>query len=270
MQVLKQLLNFYINSSIHVALAAYALMRVTEKYTDLPYNEALDYFVFFSTITAYNYIKYAGIAKWHHRSLTDSLRRIQVFSVFCFAATLYYASLLSEKLFYCLIPFVVVTLAYETPFLRKKKINLRNVVAVKIIVLVVVWSGVTVLLPLVDKGLEFSGTSMLLFFQRAFFLMALTIPFDIRDIKFDDDSLKTIPQLFGVNNAKKLSFVLLLASLVIEFVVSPTQEIKYVFLFIVFLSILMVMRASAKQSKYYSSFWLEGIPILWWLLLYYP
>jgi len=80
MGFVKLLLNFYVNSSIHVALAVYSLVRITESYFQLSYNENLDYFIFYATITGYNFIKYAGVAKFYHRSLTKSMRLIQVFN----------------------------------------------------------------------------------------------------------------------------------------------------------------------------------------------
>ena len=84
MKFFKKLLDFYINASIHVALAVYAFVRITEFYLDLSYNESLDFFLFFATITGYNFVKYAGVAKLHHRSLTKNLRVIQLFSLSCF------------------------------------------------------------------------------------------------------------------------------------------------------------------------------------------
>jgi hypothetical protein len=27
------------------------------------------------------------------------------------------------------------------------------------------------------------------------------------------------------------------------------------------------MRSTAKQSKYYSAFWVEALPIFWWILI---
>ena len=89
MTFLKKILNFYINASIHVSLAVYSLVRVTELYFNLPYNEALDYFIFYGTITGYNFVKYADVAKLHHRSLTRNLKLIQIFSFICFGLTIF-------------------------------------------------------------------------------------------------------------------------------------------------------------------------------------
>lgn len=267
MQFLKRLFNFYINASLHVALAVYSLVRITELYFELPYYEALDAFIFFGTITGYNYIKYAGIAKWHHRSLTDGLKIIQIFSGFCFLATLYFASLLSLEILVAFTPFLILTLLYEIPFLRKKKINLRSVGALKIVLISLVWAGVTVLLPLMAAGNSFNVSVLLFFLQRFLWVVVLTIPFDIRDIQFDEDHLKTIPQILGIKNTKKLGFVLLLLTLVLEFSMWSNPLFKNIFLGVTFLLFFLLMRTKTTQSKYYSSFWIEAVPIFWCLLL---
>jgi hypothetical protein len=127
MKVLKKLLDFYINSSIHVALSVYALLRITEIYFDLSYNKNLDYFVFFGTITGYNFVKYAGVAKLHHKSLTEDLKIIQVFSFFCFLALCYFAYLLPINTILFTLPFCLLTFLYAVPFLSGFHKNLRQI-----------------------------------------------------------------------------------------------------------------------------------------------
>ena len=68
MKVLKTVFDFYINASIHVALAVYAFVRITEFYFNLTYHQNLDFFIFFATITGYNFVKFAGVAKLHHKN----------------------------------------------------------------------------------------------------------------------------------------------------------------------------------------------------------
>jgi 4-hydroxybenzoate polyprenyltransferase len=267
MQFLKRLFNFYINASLHVALAVYSLVRITELYFELQHHKALGFFIFFGTISGYNYIKYAGIAKWHHRSLTDGLKVIQLFSGFCFLATVYFASFLSVEILVAFSPFLLLTLLYEIPFLRKKKINLRNVGALKIVLISLVWAGITVLLPLMAAGNSLETSVLLFFLQRFLWIVVLIIPFDIRDIQFDEANLKTIPQILGIKNAKKLGFVLLLITFVLEFSLWSDPLFKNVFLGVTFLLLFLLMRTKTTQSKYYSSFWIEAVPIFWWLLL---
>ena len=98
MKFLKLLFDFYLNASIHVAFSLFALLRITEIYFDLPYNKNLNYFMFFGTITGYNFVKYAGVAKLHHRSLTKGLKNIQVFSFFAFIAFCYFNIIFLDKM----------------------------------------------------------------------------------------------------------------------------------------------------------------------------
>jgi len=39
--------------------------------------------LFFGGVSGYNFVKYAEVAGLHHRSLTKSLRKIQIFSFIC-------------------------------------------------------------------------------------------------------------------------------------------------------------------------------------------
>ena len=133
MNEFKKIVDFYINASIHVALAVYAFLRITEFYFDFTYQKNLDYFIFFGTITGYNFVKYAGVAKLHHRSLTSDLKIIQIFSLFCFIAMCYYAFLLPLNTLYFSFPFALLTVLYAVPFFGGYEKNLRNIGYLKII-----------------------------------------------------------------------------------------------------------------------------------------
>ena len=268
MTFLKKLLNFYINSSIHVALAGYAFVRITEFYNDLEYNETLNYFIFFATITGYNFVKYFGIAKFHHRSLTKDLKIIQVFSLFSFLVMCFYGFQLSIKTLFLLAGFGLLTILYAIPFLSGFQKNLRNISHLKIIVVALVWAGVTVVVPVFDSHdvLDFSNIT-LQFLQRFLLISVLILPFDIRDIQYDAISLQTIPMKIGIKNTKKLGFVLLLFAMVIEFLISTETTTKNIFLGFSFVIILFLMRTDKYQSKYFSSFWVEALPIFWWIIL---
>lgn len=267
MKSLKSIFEFYINSSIHVALAVYSLVRITEMYFGLPYNEPLNYFIFYGTITGYNFVKYAGIAKLHHMSLTNNLRLIQIFSFVAFVLMIYYGVKLPLKTLLLFTPFSLLTLFYAVPVFRKFSMNLRSVATLKIIVIAMVWAGVTYFIPIYAVN-EFESTKVIFgFFQRFLFVMVLTLPFDIRDLRYDLKYLQTIPQLIGIERTKKVGFVLLALTMVIEFFITPNRIFKFVYLLIFMVLLFFLQRAKRKQSKYYASFWVEGLPVIWWLLL---
>ncbi|WP_408040502.1 UbiA prenyltransferase family protein [Tenacibaculum amylolyticum] len=267
MKVFKTILAFYINSSLHVAFAVYALVRITELYFGLPYNEPLDYFIFYGSITGYNFVKYAGIAKLHHMSLTKNLRLIQILSLISFVLMLYYASKIEYNTLLYFAPLGLLTLLYAVPMFNGLTKNLRNTASLKIIVIAIVWAGVTSLIPILNVDAYVNGKIVLVTIQRFLFVIVLTLPFDIRDLRFDKKHLQTIPQLIGIERTKKLGFVLLGITMVIEFFITPNHQFKVAYLIIFVLLLILLQRAKRKQSKYYASFWVESVPIIWWLLL---
>ena len=267
MNLFKNILNFYVNSSIHVALAVYSLVRITELYFYLPYNENLDYFIFYATITGYNFIKYAGVAKFYHRSLTKSMRLIQIFSFLSFCLFVYYGSNLSTTVLIYFIPFAVLTLVYVVPFFGGFQKNLRRVSYLKIFLVAFVWSGVTTVIPLIVGEYQYEVSIILLFVQRMLFILVLILPFEIRDMKLDFKNLKTLPQKIGIEKTKKVGFVLLLFSLTIEFLITTSFAYRNSYLVICFILLIFLMRSTQNQSKFYSSLWVESIPIFWWILI---
>jgi len=74
MKYLKNAFELYINSSIHVSFAVAAFTLLTFLDYDLIPDRDLIFFIFFASITGYNFVKYAGIAKLHHLSLAKNLR----------------------------------------------------------------------------------------------------------------------------------------------------------------------------------------------------
>lgn len=267
MKFIKSVFDFYIQASIHVAFSVYAFIRITEIYFGLSNNENLNYFVFFGTITGYNFVKYAGVAKLHHRSLTKDLKMIQIFSFFCFLALCYYMYQVPIKTVYYTSPFILLTILYAVPFLSGFDKTLREVSYLKIVVVAVVWSGFTVLLPFVDAGKEVSLNLVLLMLQRFLIVVVLILPFDIRDVKYDAISLQTIPKKIGVKRTKKLGVTLMVISLVLEYLFSSVSMLKAPFMIFFFLVIIFLMRSQKEQSKYYNSFWVESLPMIWWLLI---
>ena len=261
------LFDFYLNASIHVALAVFSFVKITEIYFGLPANDSLNYCLFFGTITGYNFVKYAGVAKLHHRSLTTTLKAIQFFSFCCFLLLCYYGYLLAIPTVLLCIPFGVITILYAVPFLSGFQKSLRTFSYLKITVVAFVWCGFTVFIPVFDAGKELDFTLLLFVLQRFLIVVVLVLPFDIRDVQYDAISLQTIPKKIGIEKTKRLGLVLMIISLVIEYCMQLEIDSKNSFLGFFFLVTIFLMRAQIEQSKYYSSFWVELLPILWWVLL---
>ena len=101
-------------------------------------------------------------------------------------------------------------------------------------------------------------------FQRFFILISLLVPFEIMDSKTDDKSLNTLPQLFGIESTKLFGILLVIPFIVSEFLKSNSS---YLVLLIGIVTVLFIDFTEWKKNKYYTSFWVESVPVLWWLML---
>jgi len=99
------------------------------------------------------------------------------------------------------------------------------------------------------------------------FVIAITIPFDIRDIDYDVSELKTLPQQLGIYKTKLFGSSLLLIFILLENL-KPIDERQLISsILIAAISGLLLHFSTSKQSKYYSAFFVESLPIIWYLLL---
>ena len=272
MNGLRQIFDFYIHSSIHVALAVVSLTWITLLDFEIPYDQNLLYFIFFASITGYNFVKYAGLAKLYYRSLANWMKLIQVFSLFCFILMCYFAFKIQTKTLCIVGVFALITFLYAIPCLPKRyllyeKQNLRNVGGIKIYIIALVWCGVSVFLPLVNHDVAITGDMIITAVQRFVFVIVLTLPFEIRDLQFDSIKLLTIPQKIGEKRAKIIGVVLLVFFIALEWFKVDSTISKLMTLLITAITFLLLMGAEKNQGKYYSAFWVEGIPILWLMLL---
>ena len=238
----------------------------------MPYDENVLCFVFYATITGYNFVKYFGIAKFHHRRLTVWLKVIQIFSLISFVLMCYYALQLPKTLLVYSAVFALITFFYAIPFLPKRLFidqhqNLRSIGGLKVYLIALVWSGVTVFLPILSYESSLSADVFVMGIQRFLVVILLMLPFEIRDLKFDNLKLSTIPQKIGVKQTKRFGMVLVGLVFFLEFLKDDISGHQTLVLFIALLLLLVLLLCSkVEQSKYYSSFWVEGWPILWLLL----
>lgn len=266
MTLLKRIFEIYINSSIHVSLAVTALTVVSSIHLGFPADVDLLFFIFFGAVTGYNFVKYAGIAKLHHRSLAKNLKVIQVFSFLSFIALIYFAFRINPKVLLVALFLGVLTLFYALPFLGER--NLRTIGGIKIYLISLIWAGVTVIFPAVNVDTSFSMNLLLEFIQRLLFVLILLIPFEIRDLKYDDVSLKTLPQNIGVRGSKVTGIVFLILMFIIELLKDSATAVSLTALGIIaVLTAWAVVKAEEEQPSFYSSFWVEGLPLLWLAIL---
>ncbi len=272
MRAFKSILDFYINSSVHVALAIVAMSCVTCLEFAIVLDVSMLSFIGFASITGYNFVKYFGLAKFHHRSLSNKLKTIQIFSLVCFLAMCYFLMQLSATSLVVISVFAVITFLYAIPllpnrfFIDKKK-KLRSVGGLKVYIIALVWSGVTVVLPLINDAYHMHIDVVISAIQRFIFVIVLMLPFEIRDLNYDSLKLATIPQRIGVKRTKIIGFILSVLLVALEFFKNDINLNHLLSLVVIIFTTFLFLKFSTRlQGKYYSSFWVESIPI-WWLVL---
>jgi len=268
MQIFKRIFDFYIFSNIHVALAAFCLAKLTLLTYAIDQN-LIPFFVFFSTITGYNFIrlyKIDNIQDWFFIIIKANRKVIVALTIVSGIFVTYLGFLLNTKALVALIPFGLFTLFYAIPIPMKKekKVTLRSLAYFKMFLIAISWAGVTVLIPLINYDIVFDKDVAFVFLQRFLFAVVVVIPFDIRDMNFDNEQLKTLPQFIGVQKSKILGLFTLMLFLGLEFLKNPVepQQLRVHF-FIALVTLFFLFKANVIQHKYYSAFFVESIPMVW-------
>ena len=157
------------------------------------------------------------------------------------------------KSFIILIPMGILSFFYVIPIIPfyKKSPTLREIPYLKIFVIAFVWSLIIVLLPLIDSnsGSTFNWNEILLALLQNFcFVIAITLPFDIRDIDYDNSSkLKTIPRYLGVTKTIILAEFLLIGAIV--FLYNSNVAAKHFYGLLIGYIITMIVIAFSKKER---------------------
>lgn len=258
----KKIVDWYIDSSLHVALAAYALIQLTFLWLNTSYDDSVAGFGFFGTIVAYNCIKYYRVISWGTLFISKFHKVVYSITILSFFASIYYYIQLqmASQIVICIA--FLITLLYTFSFFGILK-PARNWMGFKIFLVAVSWALITFWLPVVASIGKLTLDIFLLGIQRFVLVYALMCVFEIVDLQFDAVSLKTLPQRIGVKRTKQLGFALLLFFLFIEIIVQ--KKVCLIDLLFVVLIAVFLFFSKRNSSKYYSNFWVESIPILWWL-----
>ncbi|MEO1484831.1 MAG: hypothetical protein AAFU57_03725 [Bacteroidota bacterium] len=260
------LFQFYLDSSIHVGFSVASLTAVTSFMLNIPLNGNLLFFQVLATVVGYSFIKYGVEAKKYWLVSKKYYRYIRFFSVVCFLGSFYFLAQLHASVWYGVVVLGFLTLLYAIPFLGRFK-NLRNVGGFKIFMVSLIWSGFTVMLPVLEADLAFGWDIGVVAVQRFLLVFVLILPFDIRDMEKDSPSLQTVPQRLGIQKTVWLGITLSLLVMAMTFLKDSLLLIEIaanVILTVMLIKILLQMKPS--NSKYFAAFWVEGIPIFWALV----
>ena len=195
---------------------------------------------------------------------------ITIFSIIFGLIGLVCSFFINPYCFIILIPMGGLSIFYVVPVFPKSP-PLRELPYLKIAVIGLVWSIAIVWLPFLDApkqithGFDFQyliQSTIICSIPVFFFVVAITLPFDIRDIEFDKISnLKTIPQFLGVKKAKVLSEILLVGSIFL-FYNLPIGSYFYSLLVGHIITMAIIAFTSKKRKELFFAGLIEGTVLI--------
>ncbi len=239
----------------------------------------INLFVFFATLFTYNFQRLVrmdvqGELSFRQQWLQDNRGLLWGITGMSAIVTALLALSISSKSLFLLLPLGMVAMMYPLPvfFWNRKWWRLREIPGVKIFLIALVWSVVTVGLLVAEHNVSLTTDVWMLFLHRLCFIFAITIPFDIRDLKYDSLKLKTIPVLLGETKARYIALgsVALYELLVVgQFFLGEMMSIRTLIalLCVSATTALLLLKSTSERGEYYFSVWVEGASVLMYIFL---
>ncbi len=166
----------------------------------------------------------------------------------------------------------ILSLGYVIPILTGKR-RFRDIHFIKIFLVALVWAYITVLLPILESNFPMDIALLPLFLERTCFIFAITLPFDIRDLKVDEyTAVKTIPSKLGIAYTKILAATLLIAMLFFAFL-NILNGLPFSILvplsISAFSTFFLIYYSDRVTHDYYFTGLIDGTMLLQFLLIYF-
>jgi len=235
-----KLIKTLINSNIYISLAAVFLTIETQIQLGMkPQWHPYLFIIFFATLIEYNLHRFITVTtnkealnSDKHKWIKENLKGFYLLvflSVLGFVCVIFLAK---KDVLIAFAPIAAITVFYSLPIFGNKRtiFRLREIPYLKIFLIAFVWSFSTILLPIIQSDITFNNTHVIvMLLERFFFVFAITIPFDIRDIEADKQAgLKTIPLLLNENKSLVFSYLSLIIFFLISFI--HYQQLNYWFI----------------------------------------
>ena len=139
--------------------------------------------------------------------------------------------------------------------------NLRELPFLKIHLISIVWIFIVALFPLINE--QYNQLHYWLFGTSHYlYILAICIPFDIRDLVHDKAEQKTIPQLIGIQSAKAIGVLCLIAFVVFSFYFMPMLAESKLFLIAVLVQVFLVYFTTKTRDDLYFGGAIDGAILL--------
>lgn len=205
---LKKIIQYLVFSNIWIAFGSVGVTVATFLFTKIPLDYHFLCLMFFVTLFGYNLqnISEREVHKVRSNQIIwtqSNSKSIRIITLVALMFSIFF-SFLSMTAYTAVIslPFLLLVLFYRINFFNK--IKFRNIPGLKILIISICWTWTCCILPQILYSLNMDWTLVFFIF---FYILLITIPFDIRDMELDEE-INTIPQIIGSRNAILFSFFL--------------------------------------------------------------
>ena len=272
-----KLIGALIHSHIYISLAAVSLTVSAQIQLGMkPQWHSYLFLIFFATLFEYNIHRLVTVLtnkealnseKYHW--IRENLTEFYILVFISLAGFIGSVFLVKKEVLIAFAPLAILTLFYSIPVFGNKKqlFRLREIPYLKIFLIAFVWSSATILLPVIQSDEIFrTGHIVTMLVERFFFIFAIAIPFDIRDMETDKNGgLKTIPHLINEKKAMAISYLSLLLFFLISFFHYQSQNEWFILVALglsALTTYLFLRSAKIRNTSWYHHGVLDGTLIL--------
>lgn len=140
--------------------------------------------------------------------------------------------------------------------IRIKGKNMREIPYLKIHLIAFAWTMIIIVFPIINEGID--ASAIYVGFAHYLFFLGVTIPFDIRDLKYDKSDHKTIPQVSGIPAAKGIGVLAIVAFSVLMALLIPSLQQSILFYIAVISQLVLLLGMNEKRSDVYCAGLIDG------------
>jgi hypothetical protein len=258
----------WVYSNFHIALIAASLSLETNVLLNIRPLFTAPLFIFFATLLIYNlgYFNAIFSKEQSYREQARWMKARRTYWIFSMlVALLIMLFLVSDfnvgsQLTFGIFGFLTIVYILHDVKLIGKYFSIRSIPYLKVFIVAFTWSAITILPQLVNSGdyLDELKWKWLLL-ERFFFILSITLMFDVRDLQHDPKILHTLPQSIGILKSKWLSVFFLAIALIGLFQLNLNPYQLGGVLLVYFLTLIMIYYSQSDKNDIYYTGWFDGV-----------
>ncbi len=134
--------------------------------------------------------------------------------------------------------------------------NLREMPYIKIHLIAFSWTAMLIMFPLINETI--TNNQIIYIVAHYFYVVGVTIPFDIRDLKYDQPMQRTIPQILGINGARILGAFLVVAFSILMLYANVSLWTNPLFYIAIAVQLALIIGMNENQSDVYCAGGIDG------------